>query len=36
MLVYALSHNWSGVTSTLIFSVVLMSTSTTVQDLVEL
>ena len=29
---FALSHNWSGVTSTLIFSVVLMSTSTTVQD----
>jgi len=32
MLGFALSHNWSGVTSTLIFSVVLMSTSTTVQD----
>ena len=29
---FALSHNWSGVTSTLIFSVVLMSTSTTAQD----
>ena len=29
---FALSHNWSGVTSTLIFSVVLMSISTTVQD----
>ena len=28
----ALSHSWSGMTSTLIFSVVLMSTSTTVQD----
>ena len=32
MLGFALSHNWSGVTSTLIFSVVLISTSTTVQD----
>ena len=29
---FALSHNWSEVTSTLIFSVVLMSTSTTAQD----
>ena len=29
---FALSHNWSGVTSTLIFSVVLMSTSITAQD----
>ena len=29
---FALSHNWSGVTSTLIFSVVLTSTSTTAQD----
>ena len=32
MLGFALSHNWSGVTSTLIFSVVLISTSITVQD----
>ena len=32
MLGFALSHNWLGVTSTLIFSVVLMSTSTTAQD----
>ena len=32
MLGFALSHNWLGMTSTLIFSVVLMSTSTTVQD----
>ena len=29
---FALSYNWSWVTSTLIFSVVLMSTSTNVQD----
>ena len=32
MLGFALSHNWSGMTSTLTFSVVLMSTSTTAQD----
>ena len=32
MLGFALSHNWSGVTFTLIFTVVLMSTSTTAQD----
>ena len=29
---FALNHNWSGVISILIFPVVLMSTSTTVQD----
>ena len=32
MLGFALNLSWSGMTSTLIFSVVLMSTSTTVQD----
>ena len=32
MLGLALSHNWSGMTSTLIFSEGLMSTSTTAQD----
>ena len=29
---FALNHSWSGMTSTSIFSVVLMSTSTTAQD----
>ena len=33
MLGFALSQNWSGMTSTLISSIVFMSTSTTVQDL---
>ena len=32
MLGFALSQSWSGMTSTFISSVVLMSTSTTVQD----
>ena len=32
MLGFALNQSWSGMTSTLISSVVLMSTSTTVQD----
>ena len=32
MLVFALNQSWSGMTSTLMFSVVLMSTSTTAQD----
>ena len=32
MLGFALNHSWSGMSSTLIFSVVLMSTSTTAQD----
>ena len=32
MLGFALSQSWSGMTSTLFSSVVLMSTSTTVQD----
>ena len=32
MLGFALSQSWSGMTSTLISLVVLMSTSTTVQD----
>ena len=32
MLGFALNQSWSGMTSTLVFSVVLMSTSTTAQD----
>ena len=32
MLGFALNQSWSGMTSTLISSVVLMSTSTTAQD----
>ena len=32
MLGFALNHSWSGMTSTLMFSVLLMSTSTTAQD----
>ena len=32
MLGFALSQSWSGMTSTLVCSVVLMSTSTTAQD----
>ena len=32
MLGFALNQSWSGMTSTLISSMVLMSTSTTVQD----
>ena len=32
MMGFALNHSWSGMTSTLMFSVLLMSTSTTAQD----